>query len=93
MTYYITLKVRADSKNKGIFVNEFDLLREHGFKLVKIIRNDAKIESGPDHQSEMDLNGVPYRHGTYGLIMMELEKNYIVLLDCTIEVWAKHESL
>lgn len=43
------------------FKNEFRLLKENGFKLVRIIRDEATIDVGRNsqHQSEIDLLDIP----------------------------------
>ena len=42
------------------FKNEADMLKKHGFLLVKIIRKNREIDRDPRHKSEIDLEDYPF---------------------------------
>lgn len=42
------------------FPNEADMLRKHGFTLVRLTRRDRPIDRDPNHPSETSLNDYPF---------------------------------
>ncbi len=62
-------------------INEADMLRQHGFTLINVVRSHREITGDPNHDSETALNGYPYY-------------NFVVTNDGTIEeLYAKLDDI